>query len=221
MVVVAGMPDAEKAASLWSRMFERQPPEVTTPILGELARLAASGALVPQADRSSLLPMLPRRTLCRRGTVVGGSCSRSRAELGADASSADGIILLAGQDPLRRDVRLRGARTHRQPRAPRAWQEASDSCSSRAGRRACCILADVSIVAGVLAGRRSAAVRLPRARGISHPFWQFTDPAARRTQEGGFYRVRAPLGAALALFAFFTTMGHLPFAVTGPPLNLR
>ena len=48
MVVVAGMPDAEKAASLGVRTSNVQPPEVTTPILGELARLAASGALVPQ-----------------------------------------------------------------------------------------------------------------------------------------------------------------------------
>jgi NADPH:quinone reductase-like Zn-dependent oxidoreductase len=48
MVVVAGMPDAEKATSLGVRTSSVRPPEVTTPILDELATLAASGALVPQ-----------------------------------------------------------------------------------------------------------------------------------------------------------------------------
>jgi NADPH:quinone reductase-like Zn-dependent oxidoreductase len=48
MVVVAGMPDAEKAASLGVRTSNVPPPAVTTPILEELGRLAASGALIPQ-----------------------------------------------------------------------------------------------------------------------------------------------------------------------------
>jgi NADPH:quinone reductase-like Zn-dependent oxidoreductase len=48
MVVVAGMPDAEKAASLGVRTSNVRPPEVTAPILDELGRLAASGAIVPQ-----------------------------------------------------------------------------------------------------------------------------------------------------------------------------
>jgi NADPH:quinone reductase-like Zn-dependent oxidoreductase len=48
MVVVAGMPDAERAASLGVRTSNVRPPEVTTPILAELGRLAASGAIVPQ-----------------------------------------------------------------------------------------------------------------------------------------------------------------------------
>ena len=48
LVVVAGMPDAEKAASLGVRTSNVRAPEVTTPILEELGRLAASGALVPQ-----------------------------------------------------------------------------------------------------------------------------------------------------------------------------
>ena len=29
------------------------------------------------------------------------------------------------------------------------------------------------------------------------------------------------LGAALALFALFTDVGHVPFALTGPALTLR
>jgi NADPH:quinone reductase-like Zn-dependent oxidoreductase len=48
MVVVAGMPDAEKAASLGVRTSNVPHPEVTAPILDELGRLAASGALIPQ-----------------------------------------------------------------------------------------------------------------------------------------------------------------------------
>ena len=85
------------------------------------------------------------------------------------------------------------------------------------------ILADVSIVAGVWpdVGSLLLVAFLVPAELLFHPFWQFTDPAARRTQEGGFYRDVSLLGAALALFAFFTTMGHLPFAVTGSLLNLR
>jgi NADPH:quinone reductase-like Zn-dependent oxidoreductase len=48
MVVVAGMADTEKAESLGVRTSGVRPPEVTTPILDELAQLAVSGALVPQ-----------------------------------------------------------------------------------------------------------------------------------------------------------------------------
>ncbi len=48
MVVVAGMADAEKAAALGVRTSGVRPPEVTAPILEELAQLASAGALVPQ-----------------------------------------------------------------------------------------------------------------------------------------------------------------------------
>lgn len=47
MVVVAGMPDPEKAASLGVRTSNVRPPEVTSSILGELGRLAESGAITP------------------------------------------------------------------------------------------------------------------------------------------------------------------------------
>jgi putative oxidoreductase len=85
------------------------------------------------------------------------------------------------------------------------------------------ILADVSIVAGIWPdiGSLLLVAFLVPAAVLFHPFWQVSDPAARRTQESGFYRDVSLLGAALALFAFFTAMGHLPFAVTGSLLNLR
>ncbi len=47
MVVVAGAPDAEAAAAHDVRVSNVRPPQVTTPVLEELARLVASGALVP------------------------------------------------------------------------------------------------------------------------------------------------------------------------------
>ena len=85
------------------------------------------------------------------------------------------------------------------------------------------ILADVSIVAGIWPdiGSLLLVAFLVPAAVLFHPFWQVSDTAARRTQESGFYRDVSLLGAALALFAFFTAMGHLPFAVTGSLLNLR
>jgi putative oxidoreductase len=85
------------------------------------------------------------------------------------------------------------------------------------------ILADISIVAGIWPdiGSLLLVAFLVPAGLLFHPFWKFTDPTARRTQESSFYRDVSLLGAALALFAFFTAMGHLPFAVTGSLLNLR
>lgn len=85
------------------------------------------------------------------------------------------------------------------------------------------IVADISIVAGIWPdiGALLLVAFLVPAGLLFHPFWKFTDPTARRTQESGFYRDVSLLGAALALFAFFTTAGHLPFAVTGSLLNLR
>ncbi len=85
------------------------------------------------------------------------------------------------------------------------------------------IVADISIVAGIWPdiGSLLLVAFLVPAGILFHPFWKFSDPAARRTQEGGFYRDVSLLGAALALFAFFTAFGHLPFALTGSLLNLR
>jgi putative oxidoreductase len=65
-----------------------------------------------------------------------------------------------------------------------------------------------------------AAFLLPAAV-LFHPFWSVSDPAARRTQEGSFYRNLTLLGAALSLFALFATTGHVPFALIGPAISLR
>jgi uncharacterized membrane protein YphA (DoxX/SURF4 family) len=85
------------------------------------------------------------------------------------------------------------------------------------------LVAAVSIVAGIWAdiGSLMIAVFLIPAAALFHPFWNETDPAARRTHEMSFYRDMSLLGAALALFALFAASGHLPFAITGPALNLR
>jgi len=55
----------------------------------------------------------------------------------------------------------------------------------------------------------------------SLPFWNYSDPATRRTQQGSFLRNVTLFGAALALFALFGASGHPPFAVTGPAIDLH
>jgi putative oxidoreductase len=85
------------------------------------------------------------------------------------------------------------------------------------------VLADVSLVAGIwpdIGSLMIAAFLLPAAV-LFHPFWSVSDPAARRTQEGSFYRNLTLLGAALSLFALFATTGHVPFALIGPAISLR
>jgi putative oxidoreductase len=81
----------------------------------------------------------------------------------------------------------------------------------------------ISIVVGIWAdlGALIIAAFLVPAAVLFHPFWSETDPAARRTQEAGFYRDVSLIGAALALFALFAVSGHVPFALTGPALSLR
>jgi putative oxidoreductase len=85
------------------------------------------------------------------------------------------------------------------------------------------LLASGSIVAGIWAdiGALMIALFLIPAAVLFHPFWNETDPVARRTHEMSFYRDVSLLGAALALFALFAASGHVPFAVTGAALNLR
>ena len=85
------------------------------------------------------------------------------------------------------------------------------------------LVASISIVVGIWAdlGSLMIAAFLIPAAVLFHPFWSETDPAARRTHEGGFYRDVSLLGAALALFAFFAVSGHVPLALTGPALSLR
>jgi putative oxidoreductase len=85
------------------------------------------------------------------------------------------------------------------------------------------LVADLSIVVGIWPdiGALMIALFLIPAAVLFHPFWSETDPAARRTHESSFYRDVSLLGAALALFALFTAVGHVPFALTGPALTLR
>jgi uncharacterized membrane protein YphA (DoxX/SURF4 family) len=85
------------------------------------------------------------------------------------------------------------------------------------------ILASVSLIAGIWTdiGSLMIAAFLVPTTLLFHPFWTVSDPAARRTQVSGFYRNLTLIGAALALFALFAAAGHVPFAVTGPALNLR
>jgi putative oxidoreductase len=85
------------------------------------------------------------------------------------------------------------------------------------------LVAAISIVAGIWAdiGALMIALFLIPAAVLFHPFWSQTDPAARRTHEASFYRDMSLLGAALALFALFAAAGHVPFALTGPAVNLR
>ena len=84
------------------------------------------------------------------------------------------------------------------------------------------IVADVSIIAGIwpdIGALLLVAFLIP-AGLLFHPFWTLTDAAARRTHEGSFYRDVSLLGAALAFFALFASIGHVPFALTGSLLNL-
>ena len=85
------------------------------------------------------------------------------------------------------------------------------------------LAASISILAGIWAdiGSLMIAAFLVPAAVLFHPFWSESDPTARRTHEMSFYRDVSLLGAALALFALFAAAGHVPFAVTGPALNLR
>jgi putative oxidoreductase len=85
------------------------------------------------------------------------------------------------------------------------------------------LVAELSIVVGIWPdiGTLLLVAFLVPAGLLFHPYWTFTDATARRTQEGSFYRDVSLLGAALALFALFATIGHLPFALTGSLINLR
>ena len=84
-------------------------------------------------------------------------------------------------------------------------------------------MASASLVVGIwsdIGALMIAAFLLPTTL-LFHPFWTVSDPAARRTQLSSFYRNVTLIGAALALFALFAAVGHVPFAVTGPAVNLR
>ncbi len=55
-----------------------------------------------------------------------------------------------------------------------------------------------------------------------HRFWAIDDQQQKYTELMNFLRNAAYLGACLALFAFFATVGHeLRFTVTDPLFDLR
>jgi putative oxidoreductase len=84
------------------------------------------------------------------------------------------------------------------------------------------LVAGVSIVVGIWPdiGALMVALFVLPAAVLFHQFWTFSDPAARRTQQSSFFRNVTLLGAALSLFALFASAGHLPFALTGPAIDL-
>jgi len=85
------------------------------------------------------------------------------------------------------------------------------------------VLADLLMVLGIwadIAALMMAAFLIPTAL-LFHRFWTIADPAQRRTQEGAFYRNVSLLGATLALFALFSVVGAVRFAITGPFVNLH
>jgi len=83
-------------------------------------------------------------------------------------------------------------------------------------------LAAVMMVFGIwpdIAALLIAAFLVPTTI-LFHPFWTFSDPAQRRTQQSNFYRNISLLGATLALFALFSVVGAGRFAITGSLLKL-
>jgi len=84
------------------------------------------------------------------------------------------------------------------------------------------ILAIVSIVVGIWpdVGALMMAAFLVPTTILFHPYWTFSDPAQRRTQQSNFYRNISLLGATIALFALFSVTGPGRFAITGSLLKL-
>jgi uncharacterized membrane protein YphA (DoxX/SURF4 family) len=85
------------------------------------------------------------------------------------------------------------------------------------------ILAILSMVLGVWpdVGALMAAAFLVPTTILFHPYWTFSDPAQRRTQQSNFYRNISLLGATLALFVLFSITGPGRFAITGSLFKLH
>jgi uncharacterized membrane protein YphA (DoxX/SURF4 family) len=85
------------------------------------------------------------------------------------------------------------------------------------------IVADLSIILGIWPeiGALMLAVFLVPTTLLFHPFWNFSDPAERRTQMSSFARNVSLLGGCLIVFAACVALGHgLRFTIVGPVLNL-
>jgi len=127
-------------------------------------------------------------------------------------------------NPLRRPFRLLGTGPYREPR-PVCDNGPRPAPGALRGRLAGAwlVLADLLMVLGIwadIAALMMAAFLIPTAL-LFHRFWTIADPAQRRTQEGAFYRNVSLLGATLALFALFSVVGAVRFAITGPFVNLH
>ncbi|MGH2698678.1 MAG: DoxX family protein [Actinomycetota bacterium] len=86
------------------------------------------------------------------------------------------------------------------------------------------VAAGASIVLGVWAdlGALMIAVFVIVAAAWFHRFWAIDDESLKQFQTLLFWRNVTFLGAALALFAFFTAFGHdLPLTITDPLFDLR
>ena len=82
----------------------------------------------------------------------------------------------------------------------------------------------LSIVLGAWAdvGALMLAVFVVLAAAWFHRFWQVDDADQRDAQKLNFFRNATLLGAALVLFALFTTVGHdLALTLTDPLIDLR
>ena len=81
------------------------------------------------------------------------------------------------------------------------------------------VAGSMMIAAGIYAdlGALLLAAFLVPTTPLMHAFWKLTDPMQRQQQQLAFVRNMTYLGAALFLFAFFTTSGDsLAFTVTRP-----
>ena len=84
------------------------------------------------------------------------------------------------------------------------------------------LAASTSIVLGIWPdlGSLMVAIFVVLAGLYFHRFWTVEDAAQRQMQGGSFFRNVALLGASLAMFGFFASVGGgLRFAVTGPLFN--
>jgi putative oxidoreductase len=83
--------------------------------------------------------------------------------------------------------------------------------------------ASVSVAVGIWAdlGALMIAAFVVPTTWLFHDFWEIEDPMPRQTERQSFLRNVTFLGAAVALFALFASIGHgLRFTVTGSLLDL-
>lgn len=85
------------------------------------------------------------------------------------------------------------------------------------------LAASLSIALGIWPdlGSLMIAVFVVLAGSYFHRFWTVEDAAQRQMQSGNLFRNIALLGASLAMFGFFASVGEgLRFTITGPLFHL-